>query len=78
MDTSTLGHYLKIWADRYKATGETKGGTINLMYDTLVITSNYSIEELFKDEAKMIEPLKRRFEEIYAYAGYFNGKKWNE
>lgn len=59
-----LGHYLKIWADRYKCSGETKGSTCPLSHETFIVTSNYSIEELFKDDTKMIEPLKRRFEEI--------------
>lgn len=42
-----LHHYLKIWADPYRpnATGEIKGGMVNLAYQYLIITSNYTIEE---------------------------------
>lgn len=61
MDTNVLGHYLKIWTDRYPCTGETKGGTVNLQHDVLVITSNYSIEELWPDDVHMQEALTRRF-----------------
>ena len=43
LDTPTLGHYLKIWTDKYATTGETKGGTINLRYKYLIITSNYTL-----------------------------------
>ena len=39
-----LGHYLKIWTDRYACTGETKGGQIPLNYDKFIITSNYTPE----------------------------------
>ena len=64
LDTTALAHHLKIWADNYKCTGETKGGTTMLFHKRFLITSNWSIEELFKDEVKMIEPLKRRFKEV--------------
>lgn len=40
----TLGHYLKIWADKWACNGETKGGTISLNHKRLIVTSNYSIE----------------------------------
>jgi len=41
-----LDHYLKLWADPWGAlTGEIKGGTINLNYKKIYITSNYSISQ---------------------------------
>jgi len=61
LDTDALGHYLKIWADRYPCTGETKGGTIQLVHKKIIITSNFSISELFSNNQKMIDPLLRRF-----------------
>lgn len=39
-----LGHHLKIWADKYACNGEVKGGHVPLQHETLVVTSNYSIE----------------------------------
>lgn len=50
--------------DQYKKFGEIKGGTVPLMYTKFIVTSNYTIEELWKDEPKMIEPIKRRCEVI--------------
>lgn len=34
-----LGHYLKIWADKWACTGETKGGTIPLNHHRFIVTS---------------------------------------
>lgn len=61
LDTDVLGHYLKIWADRYACTGEVKGGTIPLLHKTLVVTSNYSIEQLFTKDTEMALAIRRRF-----------------
>jgi len=61
LDTNILGHYLKIWADRYACTGETKGGTINLSHKKFIVTSNYSIESLWPEDAEMQNAVKRRF-----------------
>ena len=59
-----LGHYLKIWADRYACTGEVKGATVNLQHEKFIITSNYSIGECFSDPV-MCEAIRRRFTEIH-------------
>lgn len=37
----TLGHYLKIWADRYPCYGEVKGSTVGLAHKKFIVTSNY-------------------------------------
>ena len=60
-----LAQHLKIWADRYPFTGETKGGHIAIAPQyQLIITSNYSIERCFTTEED-IEAIRRRFTEIY-------------
>lgn len=46
----TKANYLKIWADNYPFNAEVKGGYINPVYEVLIITSNYSIDELFEEE----------------------------
>lgn len=61
MDVSCLGHYLKIWADKWACFGEYKGGTVPLMYEVFVVTSNYSIEELFASDATLAKAIARRF-----------------
>lgn len=54
-----LGHYLKIWADRYACTGEIKGSTVNLRHHVFIITSNYKIEDLWP-EPEMQAAIKPR------------------
>lgn len=65
LDTNVLGHYLKIWADKYACSGEVKGGTIKLQHTSLIITSNYTIDSLYSDQPNMCAAIKRRFKEIY-------------
>ena len=64
MDTDVLGHYLKIWADRYACTGEIKGGTVNLRHEKFIVTSNFSIESLF-EKPEICAAIKRRFNVVY-------------
>lgn len=61
-----LSHYLKIWTDKWGATGETKGGTISLNYDTFIVTSNYTIEQLWpqEDNPELYLAIRRRFKVI--------------
>lgn len=60
-DTPTLGHYLKIWTDKWSCSGEIKGGTVNLQHEKFIITSNYRIEEIWETDITLQEAIKRRF-----------------
>lgn len=59
-----LGDHLKIWADRFGFRAEIKLGSCVLRPKMIIVTSNYSIEDLFKDP-NVRAPLQRRFKEIY-------------
>jgi len=63
LDTDVLGHYLKIWADKWPCSGEIKGGTVGLKHELFIVTSNYDIDELFK-EKNMADAIFRRFKII--------------
>lgn len=60
-----LGHYLKIWGDRYFGwKGETKGGTIQPNFKRFIITSNYSIDQIFggpEGDSELVAAIERRF-----------------
>lgn len=57
MDEAHPGHNLKIWMDLYSCKGQTKGGHVNLTYKRFIVTSNYSIQDLFKDKPEVIVPI---------------------
>ena len=61
-----LAHHMKIWADKWPAQGETKGGHVPLTYDRLIVTSNFTIDQAFKNtDPETIKALNRRFKKIH-------------
>jgi len=59
-----LGHYIKLWTDKWECTGETKGGNICLNHKKFIITSNYTIEECFGHDSELVLAIARRFDII--------------
>lgn len=60
-DSQYLASHLKQWADHHPFQAEIKGGTICIRPPKIIITSNYSLEECFPNEADL-GPLRRRFQ----------------
>lgn len=66
-----LGHFIKIWADRYPFNAEVKGSTLKkIRPKKVIILSNYTIDECF-EKAQDRDPIKRRFKTVNFY-DFFN------
>lgn len=72
LGTEHLVEYLKRWADRYKITAEVKTSSCALTYDTFVVTSNFTPQELFVSVPEATrQAILRRFVvvEVTGYQG---------
>lgn len=63
-----IGYFLKVWSDHYKFRGEYKGGSMMLRPKSLIITSQYSIDQIFSDH-ETVSALHRRFKQMRMIAG---------
>lgn len=60
-----MGHFLKVWCDHYPFQGEFKGGSGFYRFQTMVVTSNYTIDDIFGSDEVLCTALKRRFNVVY-------------
>lgn len=60
-----LGYQLKLWTDRYGCILETKGGAVVANYEQFIVTSQYSLREIFGEDDRTLAALKRRFKVIH-------------
>lgn len=58
-----LTYFLKIWADHYAFNAEVKGGMLKIRPKTIVVTSQYRMEDVFIDR-ESLEAIKRRFKVV--------------
>ncbi|AMB42962.1 putative Rep protein [Circovirus-like genome DCCV-5] len=61
--SSWIGNFLKIWSDHYPFIAEKKGGSRLIRPELIIVTSQYSIRELFNDN-ELVLALERRFQVI--------------
>lgn len=60
-----LSQKMKLWADKYACQGEIKGGTMQLHHHELIVTSNYTIKQIWPDDPILVAALERRFRMVY-------------
>lgn len=70
-----LSYYLKIWADHYSFNAEVKGGSMLIRPKTVIVTSQYTIEQCFRlrdgsPDQPTIDAINRRFKKLN-YSGLF-------
>ncbi|AYP28720.1 MAG: helicase [Cressdnaviricota sp.] len=73
---SSNASLFKMWADKYDFPAEVKGGSMKIRPEVIVVTSNYTILECFRDAD--LKPILRRFNQ-YDFAGGKGKRKlsWN-
>jgi len=59
-----IGYFLKIWADHYAFNAEVKGGMLKIRPKIVIVTSQYTIEQVFQEERETINALHRRFKRM--------------
>lgn len=64
IDHSKMGYNYKIWFDRYPFMAQVKGGTIKIRPQRIIVTSNYTPENIWQYVPKTLEPILRRCEVI--------------
>jgi len=64
-----IGSFLKIWADHYPFIAESKGRSNQIRPKRLLVTSQYTINEVFNHDAALIEAIERRFKVQHLGAG---------
>lgn len=73
--TTYLEDYIKNWFDWYPFKANVKGGMMTIRPKTMVVTSQYTIEEVFPDR-KTFMAMDRRFVYRYSYNPVYRCMGW--
>lgn len=58
---SWMAHLLKLWADKFSFPAEVKGGTIVIRPKRIIITSNYSPQQIWGGDEGSLSPIVDRY-----------------
>lgn len=56
-----MGYHLKIWTDKFSFLAEVKNSTVVARPKSVIVTSQYKIEDIWRNEPETVAALKRRF-----------------
>lgn len=70
-----MGHHLKRWCDHSAFSCESKGHELFIRPETIILTSNYSIDELWGDDIALCDAITRRMRETIWFG---NQEIWEE
>ncbi len=59
-----LGYFLKRWGDKYPFPAESKGTTHQIRPQRIIVTSQYTIAELYHDDPLLLQALERRYKVV--------------
>lgn len=60
-----LTYFLKIWADHYPFQAEVKGGMLCIRPKTVIITSQYTMEQCWAADEESLSAIRRRFQSLH-------------
>lgn len=60
-----LGQQLKLWSDKWGVILENKGGSFPGNFKNFVVTSQYTIEDIFWEDKATMLALQRRFKIVH-------------
>lgn len=61
-----FGHQFKIWCDIFGFLAEHKGGSKYIRPAHVIVTSNFTIQDVWKDNPDILAAIERRFTQVYA------------
>jgi len=65
LDNKLMGTFLKRYVDHYPFRAEFKGGSKLIRPKTVIVTSNYTIQQIWPDDLQLQEALMRRFKVVH-------------
>lgn len=65
-----IGTLMKRWTDHYPFPAEQKGTTTQIRPKNIIVTSQYTIDEVFSQDMKLADALRRRFKVIHMHTGF--------